>query len=126
MAIAQVSGIRKAGKWKQQLLLIYFSLKDPRTPFYSKIPALLGVVYLLSPIDLIPDFIPVAGWLDDLIIVPFLFSISTKLIPANVIEASQAKASRYGRKIDIALWLMLLIFILIIVVLIFFLRKIFA
>ncbi len=60
--------------------------KDKRTPFAAKILIGLTVGYLLSPIDLIPDFIPVLGLLDDLIIVPILISASIKLIPAIVLS----------------------------------------
>jgi len=59
-----------AKKFKQNLFVLYLSYKDSRTPWYAKLVAMLIVAYAFSPIDLIPDFIPILGYLDDLIIVP--------------------------------------------------------
>ena len=56
----------------QEIFVLYFGIRDPRTPFHAKLIAWAALAYLLSPIDLIPDFIPVAGYLDDLVIVPLL------------------------------------------------------
>ncbi len=75
-----------ANKLKREIVPIYFALYDKRTPLLAKILALITVGYLLSPIDLIPDFIPVLGILDDLLLVPFLITITLKLIPREVIE----------------------------------------
>lgn len=61
-------------------------MKDKETPFYAKILAALTVGYALSPIDFIPDFIPVIGYLDDIILLPLLISITIKLIPKSVWE----------------------------------------
>ncbi|HUX14607.1 MAG TPA: YkvA family protein [Spirochaetia bacterium] len=77
------------------LLLAY---RDPLTPWYARLLAAIVVAYALSPIDLIPDFIPVLGYLDDLILVPAGIRISLKLIPAEVvarcrIEAQERQAS---------------------------------
>jgi len=85
-------------KWKQQLLLLYYGMTDSRTPFYVKVPALASLLYLISPVDFIPDFIPFAGYLDDLIIVPLLLKISIKLLPEQVRTASQVKAKQKHRK----------------------------
>ena len=75
---------------KQNLALQIYAYKDMRTPLLPKLVIGLAVGYMLSPIDLIPDFIPVFGLLDDLIIVPLLITLSIKLIPAIVlIEAQQ-------------------------------------
>lgn len=68
-------------KLKQETVPIYHALFDSRTPVMAKILAALTVAYLLSPIDLIPDFIPVLGLLDDLIIVPLLIKATLELIP---------------------------------------------
>ncbi|HEX4851884.1 MAG TPA: YkvA family protein, partial [Puia sp.] len=112
MAIASFSTYRRASRWRQQILMLYYGLKDPRSPFYSKIPAIAGLAYLLSPIDLIPDFIPFAGYLDDLFIVPLLFQLSLRLLPTDVIEASRTKAIRQQRKITWILIILVVIFIL--------------
>jgi uncharacterized membrane protein YkvA (DUF1232 family) len=66
---------------------IFLALKNKATPWYAKIMAILTISYALSPIDLIPDFIPVLGYLDDLIILPVLVAVTIKLIPKEIIEA---------------------------------------
>ena len=73
-------------KLKEETVPLYYALFDKRTPFIAKIFAGLTVIYLLSPIDLIPDFIPILGLLDDLIIVPLLIKFTLKLIPKNIID----------------------------------------
>jgi uncharacterized membrane protein YkvA (DUF1232 family) len=74
---------------ESQVLMIAY--RDKRTPLAAKILIWLTVGYLLSPIDLIPDFIPVLGLLDDLIIVPLLISVSVKLIPEIVLSEAREK-----------------------------------
>lgn len=71
---------------KKEILAIYLAANDPRTPWYAKAIALITVAYALSPIDLIPDFIPVLGYLDDLIIVPAGIALAIRLIPAEALE----------------------------------------
>lgn len=73
-------------KLKEETVPLYYALFDKRTPIIAKIFAGLTVTYLLSPIDLIPDFIPILGLLDDLIIVPLLIKFTLKLIPKNIID----------------------------------------
>lgn len=66
---------------------LYFRLfRDKRTPMISKIMLVAAVVYLLSPIDIIPDFLPFAGFIDELIVIPLVFYISTLFIPKDVVE----------------------------------------
>jgi len=77
---------------KQQTLTVYYAARDPRTPWLPRLLALAVAAYALSPIDLIPDFIPVLGYLDDLIIVPLGLWLVLRLIPAEVMADSQAKA----------------------------------
>lgn len=74
----------KAKRLKDEIIVISLALKDKRTPYIAKIFIGLTISYALSPIDLIPDFIPILGYLDDLIILPVLITISIKLIPKNV------------------------------------------
>lgn len=76
---------------KKDIGLIYAAYRHPRTPWYAKLIIILVVAYALSPIDLIPDFIPFLGYLDDLIIVPLVISLSLKLIPRDVIEECRQK-----------------------------------
>jgi uncharacterized membrane protein YkvA (DUF1232 family) len=63
---------------------IYIAMISPQTPWYAKILAFFIVAYALSPIDLIPDFIPILGYLDDIIIIPFLISLCIKMIPKEL------------------------------------------
>ncbi|MDQ0477058.1 YkvA family protein [Chryseobacterium sp. MDT2-18] len=78
-------------KLKQETVPIYYALFDRRTPLAAKLLATLTVGYLLSPIDLIPDFIPVLGLLDDLIIVPLLIRATLRLIPQYVLDDIKSK-----------------------------------
>ena len=77
---------------KREVRAIYFATQSPRVPWYTKWLALAVVGYALSPIDLIPDFIPVLGYLDDLIIVPLGIWLVLSLIPQDVMTASRAHA----------------------------------
>ncbi|QPQ30607.1 YkvA family protein [Lysinibacillus sp. JNUCC 51] len=83
-----------AKKLKQNLFVLYLSYKDPRSPWYAKLVAILVVAYAFSPIDLIPDFIPVLGYLDDLIIVPLGIVFALKLIPPHVVEDNEEAAEK--------------------------------
>ena len=71
---------------KREVTVIYYALLDKRTPILAKISAVVTVGYMLSPIDLIPDFIPFLGLLDDLILVPIFIKISISLIPESILE----------------------------------------
>jgi uncharacterized membrane protein YkvA (DUF1232 family) len=83
---------RWAGELKAQLLTLWFCRSHPDTPLLAKIFAALVVAYAFSPIDLIPDFIPVIGYLDDLLIVPLGIYLVLRLIPEHVIAVSRQKA----------------------------------
>jgi uncharacterized membrane protein YkvA (DUF1232 family) len=83
-----------ARKLKSNLALLYLAYKHKLTPWYAKLLALITVGYALSPIDLIPDFIPVLGFVDDAILLPFLIWLSLKLIPQKVIELCREEADR--------------------------------
>src|SRR5574341_311034 len=74
------------------MLTLYFSARDPRTPWYAKMIIGCVVAYALSPIDLIPDFIPLLGYLDDLLLLPFGIYLALKLIPPAVLADSRQKA----------------------------------
>lgn len=81
-----------ARRIKHDAVTVYFVARDPRTPILVRLLALSVAAYALSPIDLIPDFIPVLGYLDDVILLPLGIVLVIKLTPAEVIEASRAKA----------------------------------
>ena len=77
---------------KTEVHAIYLASKDPRVPWYAKVLMALTLGYAISPIDLIPDFIPVLGQLDDLIIVPAGIALAIKMIPKNVMEECRRRA----------------------------------
>jgi uncharacterized membrane protein YkvA (DUF1232 family) len=119
--------------WKRQVNLLraetyalYLAYRDPRVPWYSKAFVALVVGYAFSPIDLIPDFIPILGYLDDLILVPIGITIALKMIPNEVMEECRVdarEALRGGRPTNwaaaiviVGIWLLLVaIFIFLIV-----------
>ena len=82
----------RAKKLKTDIPAVFLALKDKKTPWYAKFFAALTVVYALSPIDLVPDFIPVLGYLDDLIILPLLVALTVKFIPSDVFEEYRKQA----------------------------------
>lgn len=84
-------------KIKEDIFVIAEAYKHPDTPFYIKLFALIVVAYAFSPIDLIPDFIPILGYLDDLILVPMGIALLLKLIPDHVIQESREKVAATGR-----------------------------
>ncbi|MBD0380978.1 YkvA family protein [Paenibacillus sedimenti] len=82
---------------KRQVFVLYFAYKDARTPWCAKLFSIFVVAYAFSPIDLIPDFIPVLGYLDDLILIPLGVMLTLKMMPKAVIEESRAKAEERMR-----------------------------
>ncbi|MGG7621232.1 YkvA family protein [Bacillus coreaensis] len=102
-----------ARKLKQDLFVLYLSYKDNRTPWYAKAVAICVVAYAFSPIDLIPDFIPVLGYLDDLILVPLGISLALKLIPPHIIEENRTMAEEMKKNGKPKNWLVGILFILI-------------
>lgn len=107
-----------AGAVKRQTLTLYYATRDPRTPWYAKAVAGFFVAYALSPIDLVPDFIPVLGYLDELILLPMGLWLALRLIPAEVLTDARARAeqatdrptSRMAAALVILLWLALAAF----------------
>ena len=107
------SSLRKwAKELKQQTLVVYFAARDPLTPWLVRLLALFIAAYALSPIDLIPDFIPVIGYLDDLIIVPLGLMLVVRLVPPEVMLTAREKAtnsvdrpvSRVMAAVIVAVW----------------------
>lgn len=82
----------KARALKKEVRSLYLAYKRPDVPWFAKLTAILVVGYALSPIDLIPDFIPVLGCLDDLIIIPLGISLAVRLIPENIMEECRVQA----------------------------------
>jgi uncharacterized membrane protein YkvA (DUF1232 family) len=92
-------GIAALERWKQrarnlklEAFAIYMAYRDPRVPWHAKLFAALVVAYIFSPIDFIPDFIPVLGYLDELVLVPLCVYIVLKMIPPGVMEECRQKA----------------------------------
>lgn len=82
---------------KRDVVALWLAARDPRVPWYAKMTAAAVAGYALSPIDLIPDFVPVLGYLDDLLIVPLGILLATKMIPAPVMADLRARALDQGR-----------------------------
>ncbi len=112
-----MSRIESAKAWarsiKRDVLAIYFAARDPRAPMLARLLALAVAAYALSPIDLIPDFIPILGYLDDLLIVPLGILLVIRLLPAPVLASARAKAdaliarpqSRAAAVVVILIWI---------------------
>jgi uncharacterized membrane protein YkvA (DUF1232 family) len=94
-----VKALESAKRWarelKSQVIALWFCRSDPRTPLLAKLVVALVVGYALSPVDLIPDFIPVLGLLDELLILPLGIALAVRLIPADVWSAARARASAW-------------------------------
>ncbi len=78
---------------KRDAVAVWFAARDPKTPWPAKVLAMAVAAYALSPIDLIPDFIPVLGYLDDLLIVPLGLMLVIRLLPADVLAQARASAA---------------------------------
>jgi uncharacterized membrane protein YkvA (DUF1232 family) len=83
---------QQARRLKRDTYALYLACRDPRTPWFAKALAGAIVAYALSPIDLVPDFVPILGYLDDVIIVPAGLALAIKLIPHPVMAESREKA----------------------------------
>ena len=79
---------------RRETLVLYYAARDPRTPWYAKLLAGAVVAYALSPIDLIPDFIPVLGYLDDVILVPIGIALTLKMVPVEVLSDARLRAEK--------------------------------
>jgi len=86
----------RARALKNEAFAVYLAAKDPRTPWYAKALIFFVVAHTFSPIDLIPDFIPILGYLDDLIITPLGLALAIRLIPAEVLAEARAKVASSG------------------------------
>jgi uncharacterized membrane protein YkvA (DUF1232 family) len=110
--------IQRPKEWaravKRDVHAIYLAARDPRVPWYAKLLAIAVAAYALSPVDLIPDFVPVIGYLDDLVIVPLGILLVVRMIPEDVMAEHRAAAaaagelpiSRGGAAVIIAIWIL--------------------
>ena len=87
-----------ARRLKGETLALYLAARDRRTPWYARLLVAGIVAYALSPIDLIPDFIPVLGYLDDVLLIPLGIAIALRLIPAEVMAEARERACRDRRE----------------------------
>jgi uncharacterized membrane protein YkvA (DUF1232 family) len=116
-AIKPTTTVERLRTWaremKRDVHALYLAARDPRVPWYAKAVALFVAGYALSPIDLIPDFIPVIGYLDDVIIVPLGILLAVRLIPPDILaehraaadEAALRPASRTAALVIVAIWI---------------------
>jgi uncharacterized membrane protein YkvA (DUF1232 family) len=108
--------IRRAKEWARRLKVevsaLYYAYRDPRTPWYAKALAALVVAYAFSPIDLIPDFIPVLGYLDDLLLIPLGVALVIRMIPCDVMEECREKARQGVKKRGPGRWVVTVAIIL--------------
>ena len=103
-----------ARRLKRDVLTLYFVCNDPRTPWYAKAFAAAVVAYALSPIDLIPDAIPVLGYLDELVLLPLAVTAILWMVPVDLLAECRVKAERLGERpvskvgaaMIVAIWLL--------------------
>ena len=112
---------KRAEQLKKDVPTVFLALGDKETPLIAKIFAGITVIYALSPVDLIPDFVPVLGYLDDVILLPLLITLTIRLIPADKLEEcrlrtegmwSDGKPKKWYYAIPIvAIWLLIVLFL---------------
>ena len=115
-----VTMVERAKGWARAIIrdthAVYLASRDPRVPWYAKAVAVAVAAYALSPIDLIPDFIPVIGYLDDLVIIPLGIMLVVRMVPPEVMaehrtaaaQAAGKPTSRAGLLIVISIWVLAL------------------
>jgi len=114
---------QKIQNLKKEIGALYLAYRRPDVPFYAKLTTILVVGYALSPIDLIPDFIPILGYLDDFILIPLGIALAIKLIPNDIMKECREKSENIFKEgkpknwiaggIIISLWLVMISYILI-------------
>ena len=115
-----LAGLReRARQLKAEVLALFLAARHPRTPWYAKLFLVAIVAYALSPIDLIPDFIPVLGLVDEIILLPFAIVLAVKMVPVDVMSECRARASqlqlsgsrigRIGAAVIVLLWIALIV-----------------
>ena len=87
-------------KFKKEIMMVWAMLRNPDAPAMAKLVALLSVVYIISPIDLVPDVIPFLGWIDDGVITILLFKLAFKLLPKEMYESLKAQFENKGGKVN--------------------------
>jgi uncharacterized membrane protein YkvA (DUF1232 family) len=91
-----IAGLKeRARRLKSEVFALYLAARHPGTPWYAKLFLIAIVAYALSPIDLIPDFIPVLGLVDEIVLLPFAIVLAVKMVPAGVMSECRARASQH-------------------------------
>ena len=101
-----------ARRLKNEIMTLYLAARDSRTPWYAKAVIACVVAYALSPIDLIPDFIPLLGYLDDFLLLPLGIYLALKLIPVDVLMDARRRAAETANVLPKSWWVALIIIIL--------------
>lgn len=109
----------KAKRLKADVFALYFAYRDSRVPWFAKLFIILVMGYAFSPIDLIPDFIPVLGYLDDLVLLPLGVALAIKMIPKVVMDEARLKAESMDKKpqnwlaalIIVIIWIIALVWV---------------
>lgn len=102
---------QRARRLKAETFALYLAARHPGTPWYAKLFVAAVVAYAFSPIDLIPDFVPVLGYVDDLILIPLGIALAVRMIPAPVLAECRARAQQVKRVswtaavVVVAIWL---------------------
>jgi uncharacterized membrane protein YkvA (DUF1232 family) len=114
---------KRARHLKAETFALYLAARDPRTPWYTKLLVAGIVAYAVSPIDLIPDFVPVLGYLDDLILIPVGIALAIRLVPNSVLADCRAQAqetfknrkpmSRVAGAVIVVIWIALAVLCLV-------------
>jgi uncharacterized membrane protein YkvA (DUF1232 family) len=115
-AIVLTEWRRRARQLKLEIYALYLAQRDPRTPWYAKVLTAIVVAYAFSPLDLIPDFVPILGYLDDLVLVPLGITLALKAVPAAVMTECRQRAQerlssdwpggRIAGAVIVLLWIM--------------------
>ena len=125
----RISILKKLMAWskriKRNTYALYLACRDPRVPWYAKLFGAIVVAYALSPVDLIPDFIPILGYLDDLILLPLGIALAIRMIPKAVMEdcyeragsvIAGAKKNWIAGGIVIAMWIAVFLWVLLAII----------
>ena len=89
---------RIVAMFRKELLLAWAVLRDPRTPTAAKLTTVLAILYVISPVDLVSDFIPILGWVDDGLIAYFLLQLAFKFLPPDLLAALRSKIDARARR----------------------------
>lgn len=96
---------KRTSFFRRETVALFLAARDPRTPWYGKVLAAAIAAYAFSPIDLIPDFVPILGYVDDIILIPIGVAFVIKLIPIPVLAECRARANGLLGRIKLKSWI---------------------